>query len=109
MPIEMQADGGAIDRDHLERATFGDRALQLELLGMLLSQVCDARSSLPALRGPERVQLAHALKGSARGLGAFALAQCAADIEIRPDDDAVLQRFSRLADELEISIAGLDA
>lgn len=105
MPIDMTANVAAIDGDHLDRATFGDVLLQRELLAMFRKQVGEARWSLPASRGAERVQVAHALKGAARGLGAFALAQCAADIERSPEDDTLLERFTELADEVDGFIA----
>lgn len=67
----------AIDRAHLARMTYGDRALERELLGLfdrqaaiLLTRMCGA--------SPEALAtLAHTLKGSATGVGAWDVAHAA--------------------------------
>ena len=55
----------------------------------------------------ERLLLAHGLKGSARSVGAFAIAECAGQIEIRPADAALLARLTRLLDELRDFVAAI--
>jgi HPt (histidine-containing phosphotransfer) domain-containing protein len=68
------------DFDHLERMTLGDEALEREVLEMFLAQsnrLLDALATLPAETGA----LAHTLKGSARAIGAFKLADRAAALE----------------------------
>jgi HPt (histidine-containing phosphotransfer) domain-containing protein len=71
----------AIDRAHLARMTFGDRALERELL-----QLFDRQASilLARMRDSEAVALAglaHTLKGSAAGIGAGGVAEAAAAAE----------------------------
>ncbi|MBX6329991.1 MAG: Hpt domain-containing protein [Pseudolabrys sp.] len=71
----------AIDRAHLERMTGGDAALAREVLrlfdgqaAMLLSGMCGAPPSAMAV-------LAHRLRGSAIGVGAWEVARAAMSVE----------------------------
>ncbi len=78
-----------IDLDHLARRTLGDSDLEREVLAMFANQstrLVAAIADLPA----DASALAHKLKGSARGIGAFAVAEAAAELEtaIRVGDDA---------------------
>ena len=67
---------GAVDFEHLERYAAGDAALIEEVLGLFRQQ---AELWLPLLdpAGPDQTwrDAAHSLKGTALGVGAFALAQ----------------------------------
>jgi HPt (histidine-containing phosphotransfer) domain-containing protein len=79
----------AIDEAHLERMTLGDRALQREVLTMFSAQatrLVGLLSTWPA----DAAALAHTLKGSARAIGAFAVADAASDFEdaLRSGGDA---------------------
>ncbi len=70
-----------LDEDHLVRMTLGDRALEREVLeifvrqnALMLGRIADA--------GPARlVEAAHTLLGSARGIGAWRVAQAAERLE----------------------------
>ena len=71
----------AIDRGHLARMTFGDRALEREVLqlfdrqaGLLLARM---HSGAPAAVGT----LAHTLKGSASSIGATGVRYAAEAVE----------------------------
>jgi HPt (histidine-containing phosphotransfer) domain-containing protein len=71
----------AIDREHLARMTFGERSLERELLTLfdrqtvlLLARMRDAEAAVAAT-------LAHTLKGSASGIGAWGVARAAATCE----------------------------
>lgn len=69
-----------LDLDHLARMTLGDAELEREVLGMFAEQsqrLVSAMAPLPF----DTVALAHTLKGSARGIGAFAVADAAANLE----------------------------
>ena len=55
----------------------------------------------------ERRRLAHTLKGSARSVGAFALADCAQRIEVDPFDRASLSRLAALIGEVRDFIAAI--
>jgi HPt (histidine-containing phosphotransfer) domain-containing protein len=77
-----------LDLDHLARMTLGDSELEFEVLAMFAEQstrLIAAMAALPA----DASALAHKLKGSARGIGAFAVADAAAQLEcaIRTGDN----------------------
>jgi len=79
---------GPLDMEHLERMTLGDASLEREVLALFCEQSHRVMSGIvgsPAEAGA----LAHTLKGSARGIGAFAVAEAAARLEaaIRTGDD----------------------
>ncbi len=85
-----------IDLDHLARMTLGDAELEHEVLAMFAEQsirLISAMSALPA----DASALAHKLKGSARGIGAFAVADAAAQLEcaLRTGDNP-LRAFAEL-------------
>ncbi|MBR0874617.1 Hpt domain-containing protein [Bradyrhizobium tropiciagri] len=71
---------GPIDLDHLQRMTLGDAALEREVLAMFATQSARILGELAALPA-EAGQHAHTLKGSARAIGAFAVADAAAGLE----------------------------
>ena len=76
----LAPDDGPIDIDHLRRMTLGDASLEREVLAMFSAQAASLMNSL-ASHPPEAAVLAHTLKGSARAIGAFAVADAAADLE----------------------------
>ena len=79
-PGSPATDLAPLDLDHLERMTFGEKALEREVLEMFVAQsarLLDALAAKPA----ETAALAHTLKGSARAIGAFKVAGCAAALE----------------------------
>ncbi|ABD08537.1 Hpt protein [Rhodopseudomonas palustris HaA2] len=82
-------DSGAIDEAHLARMTLGDKSLAREVLTMFSAQasrLAAVLSSWPA----DAAALAHTLKGSARAIGAFAVADAAEEFEdaLRRGNDA---------------------
>ncbi|MGC1466474.1 MAG: Hpt domain-containing protein [Pseudolabrys sp.] len=71
-----------IDREHLSRMTLGDRTLEREVL-----QLFDRQAEMLVGRMDEVVaacvpSLAHTLKGSARGIGAWGVASAAEALEL---------------------------
>lgn len=79
----MAEDGGTIvlDRSALEERTFGDRDLAADVLGLFEAQ---CRRLLPAVSGQDRGaarEAAHALRGSALGIGAGRVAALCGTIE----------------------------
>jgi HPt (histidine-containing phosphotransfer) domain-containing protein len=97
-----------VDLAHLARQTLGDRALEQEVLKLFLHQAITVRDQLADADARERLRLAHNLKGSARGVGAFAIADCVAEIETRPDDKPLLARLSTLIDEVRDFISAIN-
>jgi HPt (histidine-containing phosphotransfer) domain-containing protein len=76
----LAPDDGPIDLGHLKRMTAGDPALAREVLALFASQTAGLIEALGAdLAGG--AGLAHTLKGSARAIGAFALAKAAEAFE----------------------------
>jgi HPt (histidine-containing phosphotransfer) domain-containing protein len=77
-----------IDSQHLQRMTLGDVGLEREVLAMFAAQTRELMTALARLP-PEASGLAHKIKGSARGIGAFAVAEAAEDLEaaLRSGDD----------------------
>jgi len=72
--------GGPIDLDHLRRMTLGDQGLEREVLTMFSAQSARILGELAALPA-ETATHAHTLKGSARAIGAFGVADAAAGLE----------------------------
>ena len=73
-------DDGPIDIAHLKRMTLGDARLEREVLVMFARQavrLIEALAALPA----DAAELAHALNGSARAIGAFKVAEAAEAFE----------------------------
>jgi HPt (histidine-containing phosphotransfer) domain-containing protein len=96
-----------VDLNHLARQTLGDRSLEQEVLKLFIQQALSARDQLADAPARERLRLAHSLKGSARGVGAFAIADCVAEIEKQPDDKQLIKRLSGLIDEVRDFIAAI--
>lgn len=88
-----------IDLAHLSKQTMGDREVEREVLGLFVEQAQTVRRQIGDAAVKERLFLAHALKGSARGIGALAIAECACAIENSPTDRLVVKRLVRLIDE----------
>jgi HPt (histidine-containing phosphotransfer) domain-containing protein len=76
----LAPEGPAIDIEHLARMTLGERELEREVLTLFAQQSADLLVRLEKLPR-EGASLAHTLKGSARGIGAFAVADAADRLE----------------------------
>ena len=89
MPHVPTTEHHPIDLIHLRRMTLGDSALEREVLTMFLTQADRLLGELAALPS-DTVALAHTLKGSARAVGAFGVADRASALEsaIRDGGDA---------------------
>lgn len=83
--FEQRADtafASAIDVGHLNRQTMGDRSLEREVLELFRRQARILLFRFDALTNPsERADVAHTLKGSARGVGANRVAFAADELE----------------------------
>src|SRR5579863_6441670 len=102
-------DSGPIDFAHLQRMTLGNDILEREVLGMFSAQssrLIDALANLPA----DSAALAHTLKGSARAIGAFAVADAAGSLEIliRGGGDPA-EAMTELKDAVVQACAAIDA
>ena len=74
-----------IDLEHLARYTGGEKTLNVEILRLFDSQVTDMVGQLNAVievRDAKRWrEIAHTIKGAARGVGAFGMGEAAAAAE----------------------------
>ena len=96
-----------IDLVHLTRQTMGDRDLEQEILTLFVQQALNVQDKLAKADGDECARLAHALRGAAGGVGAFAIADCAGDIENEPSNRVAIRRLSRLIDEARDFVAAI--
>ena len=76
----LAPDDGPIDLDHLRRMTLGDESLEHEVLAMFAAQSVSLVGKLASLPADARALL-HTLKGSARAIGAFGVAEAASRLE----------------------------
>jgi HPt (histidine-containing phosphotransfer) domain-containing protein len=76
----LAPDDGPIDIEHLQRMTLGDASLEREVLAMFSAQAVSLIATLVALPA-DAGALAHTLKGSARAIGAFGVADAAETLE----------------------------
>jgi HPt (histidine-containing phosphotransfer) domain-containing protein len=107
----LAPDDRPVDLVHLARTTLGDRALEREVL-----QLFDRQSSILIARmrtaAPAGVAaLAHTLKGSARGIGAWRVARAAERVELAGASGQVtaeaLDGLAAASDEARTVIAEL--
>jgi HPt (histidine-containing phosphotransfer) domain-containing protein len=80
MPSPPLVPDEAIDLAHLKRMTLGEPALEDEVLALFAAQSGDLMRRLNALPADAEA-LAHTLKGSARAIGAFRVADAALGVE----------------------------
>jgi Hpt domain-containing protein len=99
----------AIDREHLARMTHGEHALEREVLQLFAMQadllLGRMRDAAPKVIGA----LAHTLNGSARGIGAWPVAEAAEAVERNAARGGDLaeprKRLLRALDEVQAAIA----
>ena len=96
-----------VDLAHLSRQTLGDRVIEQQVLQLFVQQALSVRDQIVHADHAERLRLAHSLKGSARSIGAFAIADCFAEIEKRPADRQLLKTLLSLIEEVRDFIAAI--
>ena len=98
-----------LDLAHLARHTFDDRDLQREVLALFETQSAIWMDRLrQAADAGERGEAAHSLKGSARGIGAWQVAELAERLEADngEEDSRVPSQMARgLTRDLEDALA----
>ncbi|WP_081774001.1 MULTISPECIES: Hpt domain-containing protein [Ahrensia] len=83
----MEARSRPVDLVHLARQTGGNRNLEEEVLQMFLRQAHKLTREMAQDCDCETRKLAaHNLKGAARAVGAFNVANCADDLENNPSE-----------------------
>ena len=105
----LAPDDGPIDSGHLDRMTLGDAGLTREVLTMFSAQAAGLIGRLQSMPS-DAPTLAHTLKGSARAIGAFRVADAAEALEaaIRNGDDPA-QALAGLKDAVTEARAAIEA
>ena len=105
----LAPDDGPIDFDHLKRMTLGDAGLEQEVLAMFSAQSAGLVDQLLALP-TDTPALAHTLKGSARAIGAFAVADATVRLEqaLAAGSDPA-EWLAQLGDEVALVRTAIDA
>jgi HPt (histidine-containing phosphotransfer) domain-containing protein len=91
---------GPVDVQHLRRYTFGDQALEKEVLSLFVMQLPETLAALRAAASQKDWKVAtHTLKGSCRAVGAFRLGDIAQDAEklaFSAESEACREAISRI-------------
>jgi len=101
-----------IDLTHLFRMTLGDHSLEREVLALFERQADMLIGRMPGLEPAGVAALAHTLKGSARGIGAWQVARAADAIERSvaagaADLPQAIDGLAAAARDVRVVIAGL--
>ncbi|MFM8751472.1 Hpt domain-containing protein [Rhabdaerophilum sp.] len=100
-----------VDLVHLARQTLGDRALEREVLSLFKVQTKVIIAQLHEI-GDEKMRydLAHTLKGSARAVGAWKVAEAAEACERASADKAAQwqEALADLAGRIETALAAIE-
>ena len=100
-----------IDLVHLSRMTLGDRGLEREVLALFDRQATVLVSRMRSASPGSVTTVAHTLKGSARGVGAWRVAAAAEAVEHAAsgegDLSAAITRLAAMAEEARAVIAEL--
>ena len=100
-----------VDLVHLARQTLGDRALEREVLSLFEVQTRSIIAQLHEI-GDEKMRhdLAHTLKGSARAVGAWKVAEAAEACERASADEAAQwqEALADLAGRIETALAAIE-
>ena len=100
-----------IDLVHLSRMTLGDRGLEREVLALFDRQATVLVSRMRSASPGSVNAVAHTLKGSARGVGAWRVAAAAEAVEVAASSEgdlsAAITRLAAVAEEARAVIAEL--
>jgi HPt (histidine-containing phosphotransfer) domain-containing protein len=106
----MTAADHPIDLDHLKRQTFGDADLEREVLDLFVRQsrlmVARMQSARDAASWAEAI---HTLKGSALGIGAFAVALAAEAAEVNTSGGGPVEAIAAEVERANAFILGRQA
>lgn len=97
-----------VDLAHLRRQSMDDIVVEKDVLALFVRQALHVRATIAHVTDDECGRLAHMLKGAARGVGAFAVAECAGAVEADPADRRLCEPLAaRIAEACDF-IAALD-
>jgi HPt (histidine-containing phosphotransfer) domain-containing protein len=98
------------DRAHYANMTGDDHALQLEIIGLFRGQVAAWLGVLaPQAPGEDWRAAVHTLKGSARGIGLWALAEACETAEAATERAGIAEALTQLRVSLAAALEALDA
>lgn len=99
-----------IDLAHLARQTTGDRAVEMEVLTIFRRQARLFMIRLETVTDPQgRADIAHALLGSARGIGAWRVAAAAEALGKAAGTPAAGEALQQVAEAIAEVSAEIDA
>jgi HPt (histidine-containing phosphotransfer) domain-containing protein len=90
-----------IDLVHLARMTLGDRSLEREVLQLFVRQAAVLLDRMEAADADTVMTLAHTLRGSAQGLGAWRVAGAAEAVERAADVETLSRAQASLRAAVE--------
>src|SRR5215207_5258451 len=106
--VPAAPDARILDVAHLHRQTFGDRALEREVLALFEQQCLRLPPLIAAGKNPnESADAAHNLKGAARAVGAWRLALLAEALETALGEGRPAETLERLNRALEQAVAAV--
>ena len=109
----LAPDDGPLDFEHLKRMTLDDAGLEHEVLAMFAAQsakLIATLAGLPKDGGNDAPTLAHTLKGSARAIGAFGVADAATRLEaVLADGDDPSRELAELGEAVALARAAIEA
>ena len=105
----LAPDDGPLDFEHLKRMTLDDAGLEQEVLAMFAAQSAKLVGKL-AGRPADAGALAHTLKGSARAIGAFGVADAAARLEaVLAGGDDPSDQLAELGEAVALARVAIEA
>lgn len=90
-----------IDLVHLARQTMGNKDLEQEVLRLFVRQARACSATMESCDTAERARVAHMLKGSARGVGAFVVAERAEKVESAPYEASLVGELAAAVLDVE--------
>lgn len=113
-PIIPMSVGDILDLGHLARQTLNDSELERQVMGLFFEQSALVLRQIRDAGGHrQRIEAAHKLKGSARAIGAWRVAEASDRLEALPaeaNDDSLMEAIVGLhaaVAEARAAIAGL--
>jgi HPt (histidine-containing phosphotransfer) domain-containing protein len=94
-------EAAVIDDDHLGRMTLGDRALEREVLEIFVRQTIIMLGRIAGAEPALAAAAAHTLTGSARGIGAWRVAEAAERVERLATGHAVAAELDAAVEQLK--------
>ena len=99
--LQEKPNSGILDDAHLSRQTMGDGQLADEILGIFMRQCENCVQSLSSpIADTQAIEIAHLMKGCAKSVGAWQLAQWAKIVEENPVNQDGLNRLSQSCVEM---------